>query len=153
MRQPVSKLDTILNAAYTTEFLDGLSERTGRRDSVKTMDKKRLDYYKKKLLARREELLKTIARTEEEGRQADDDPTVDLADKAANSYTKEFLFGMTNTDRALLNQIDVALKRIAEEEYGTCMNCEEEMQQKRLEAVPWARHCINCQEKAEKGQL
>lgn len=117
------------------------------------MDKKRLDYYKKKLLARREELLKTIARTEEEGRQADDDPTVDLADKAANSYTKEFLFGMTNTDRALLNQIDFALKRIQEEEYGTCMNCEEEMQQKRLEAVPWARHCINCQEKAEKGQL
>jgi len=117
------------------------------------MDKKRLDYYKKKLLARREELLRTIARTEEEGRQADDDPTVDLADKAANSYTKEFLFGMTNTDRALLNQIDVALKRIREDEYGVCMNCEEEMQQKRLEAVPWARHCINCQEKAESGQL
>jgi hypothetical protein len=59
------------------------------------MDKKRLEYYKKKLVARREELMKTIARTEEEGRQADDDPTVDLADKAANSYTKEFLFGMT----------------------------------------------------------
>ena len=117
------------------------------------MDKKRLDYYKKKLLIRREELLKTIARTEEEGRQADDDPTVDLADKAANSYTKEFLFGMTNTDRALLNLIDVALKRINEDEYGVCANCEEEMQQKRLEAVPWAKHCINCQEKAEKGQL
>jgi len=27
------------------------------------------------------------------------------------------------------------------------------MQQKRLEAVPWAKHCISCQEKAEKGQL
>jgi len=51
-------------------------------------------------------------RTEEEGRQADDDPTVDLADKAANSYTKEFLFGQTNTDRAILNMIDEALKRI-----------------------------------------
>ena len=120
---------------------------------MNSMDKKRLDYYKKKLLTRREELLRTIARTEEEGRQADDDPTVDLADKAANSYTKEFLFGMTNTDRALLNQIDVALKRIREDEYGVCMNYEEEMQQKRLEAVPWARHCINCQEKAERGQL
>ncbi len=117
------------------------------------MDKKRLDYYKKKLLARREDLLKTIARTEEEGRLADDDPTVDLADKAANSYTKEFLFGMTNTDRALLNLIDGALKRIDNDDYGTCLNCEEEMQQKRLEAVPWAKHCINCQEKAEKGQL
>src|SRR5215472_9932530 len=84
------------------------------------MDKKRLDYYKKKLLARREEVLKTIARTQEEGRTADDDPTVDLADKAANSYTKEFLFGMTNTDRTLLNMIDEALKRIRESTYGTC---------------------------------
>ena len=82
------------------------------------MDKKRLDYYKKKLTTRREELMKTIARTEEEGRQADDDPTVDLADKAANSYTKEFLFGMTNTDRTILNMIDEALKRIKANEYG-----------------------------------
>ena len=117
------------------------------------MDKKRLDYYKKKLLTRREELLKTIARTAEEGRLADEDPTVDLADKAANSYTKEFLFGISNTDRSILNMIDAALKRIQNEEYGVCANCQEEMQQKRLEAVPWAKHCITCQEKAEKGQL
>lgn len=117
------------------------------------MDKKRLDYYKKKLLARREELMKTIARTEEEGRQADDDPTVDLADKAANSYTKEFLFGMTNSDRTILNLIDEALKRIRVNQYGMCANCQEEMQQKRLEAVPWAKHCISCQEKLEQGLL
>src|SRR5882672_5433746 len=127
---------------------------TNRDAGLKTyMDKKRLDYYKKKLLTRREELMKTIARTEEEGRQADDDPTVDLADKAANSYTKEFLFGMTNTDRVILNQIEAALKRIDSDDYGVCANCQEELQQKRLDAVPWAKHCINCQEKAEKGQL
>ena len=117
------------------------------------MDKKRLEYYKKKLLARREELMKTIARTQEEGRTADEDPTVDLADKAANSYTKEFLFGMTNTDRKIVNMIDAALKRIQVEEYGVCANCQEEMQQKRLEAVPWAKHCISCQEKMEQGLL
>ena len=117
------------------------------------MDKKRLDYYKKKLLTRREELMKTIARTQEEGRTADEDPTVDLADKAANSYTKEFLFGMTNTDRTILNMIEAALKRIQKDEYGVCANCQEEMQQKRLEAVPWAKHCITCQEKMEQGLL
>jgi DnaK suppressor protein len=117
------------------------------------MDKKRLEYYKKKLTTRREELMKTIARTEEEGRQADDDPTVDLADKAANSYTKEFLFGMTNTDRTILNMIDEALKRIKANEYGVCGNCQEEMQTKRLEAVPWAKNCISCQEKIEQGLI
>lgn len=117
------------------------------------MDKKRIEYYKKKLQTRREELMKTIARTQEEGRTADEDQTVDLADKAANSYTKEFLFGITNGDRKILNLIDAALKRLSTEEFGICANCQEELQQKRLEAVPWAKHCINCQEKMEKGLL
>src|SRR5712664_645739 len=172
------RLDMGVDSAYTTEFLEGPGahvEAWGRfgqgyeqeqahrcmhktmnksTDKVKAaMDKKRLEYYKKKLLTRREELTKTIARTQEEGRTADDDPTVDLADKAANSYTKEFLFGMTNTDRTILNMIDAALKRIQTDEYGVCANCQEELQQKRLEAVPWAKHCIACQEKMEQGLL
>ena len=117
------------------------------------MDKKRLEYYKKKLVTRREELLRNIARTEEEGRQADDDPTVDLADKAANSYTKEFLFGQTNHDRFLLQLIDEALERIKDNAFGLCAHCQDEVQLKRLEAVPWARHCISCQEKQEQGLL
>jgi DnaK suppressor protein len=142
-------LDSAKVCAYTMEFLGSPKKLTEGQDSH--MDKKRLDYYKKKLMTRREELMKTIARTEEEGRQADDDPTVDLADKAANSYTKEFLFGMTNTDRTILNMIDEALKRIKANEYGLCANCQEEMQQKRLEAVPWAKNCISCQEKIEQG--
>ena len=117
------------------------------------MDKKRLEYYKKKLQTRREELAKTITRTEEEGRTADDDPTVDLADKAANSYTKEFLFGQTNTDRAILQLVDESLQRIKSGAYGTCVECEEELQQKRLEAVPWAKYCVSCAEKHEQGLL
>src|ERR1700719_5165292 len=100
-------LDSAEGSAYTMEFLDSPESLTEGRDSH--MDKKRLEYYKKKLTTRREELMKTIARTEEEGRTADDDPTVDLADKAANSYTKEFLFGQTNADRSMLQLIDEAL--------------------------------------------
>jgi DnaK suppressor protein len=123
------------------------------RHGVLSMDKKRLDYYKKKLQTRREELVKSIARTEEEGRAADDDPTVDLADKAANSYTKEFLFGQNNTDRSVLHLIDEALERIKHSRFGICEHCETELQQKRLEAVPWARHCTGCQEKQEQGLL
>src|ERR1035438_1273337 len=95
-------IDTANKSAYTTEFLDALNNLLWGWDN---MDKKRLEYFKKKLATRREELMKTIARTQEEGRTADDDQTVDLADKAANSYTKEFLFGMTNTDRTSLNMI------------------------------------------------
>jgi DnaK suppressor protein len=117
------------------------------------MDKKRLEYYKKKLTTRREELLRTIARTQQEGREADEDPTVDLADKAANSYTKEFLFGQTHNERSLLQLVDDALARIREDSFGECISCQAELQQKRLEAVPWTRYCITCQEKKEQGLL
>jgi DnaK suppressor protein len=117
------------------------------------MEKKRLEYYKKKLQTRRDELMKSIARTEEAGRQADEDTTVDLADKAANSYTKEFLFGQTDTDRVTLQLIENSLTRMREGAYGLCASCENEIQQKRLEAVPWTKHCLACQEKQEKGLL
>jgi DnaK suppressor protein len=130
-----------------------LNRTEGINESSSVMDKKRMEGYQKKLLARREELIKTIARTEEEGRAADDDPTVDLADKAANSYTKEFLFGQTNTDRSTLALIDRALLRIRTNKYGICDVCESEIQQKRLEAVPWALHCTACQEKREQGLI
>lgn len=133
--------------------MSGLKLAPRAHSGIVSMDKKRLEYYKKKLQALREDLLRTIARTEEEGRAADDDPTVDLADKAANSYTKEFLFGQTNTDRSTLNLVDAALERIRRGTYGTCVHCETELQQKRIEAVPWARHCTSCQEKQEQGLL
>ena len=116
------------------------------------MDKKRLDHFKKKLESRREELVRTIARTEQEGRSADSDSTVDLADKAANSYTKEFLFGQTDNDRATLQFVEEALRRIHQKNFGECLTCHDEINQKRLEAVPWARHCRTCQEKLEAGQ-
>jgi DnaK suppressor protein len=118
-----------------------------------TMDKKRLEYYRKKLEARRDELVKAINRTEQQGREADDDPTVDLADKAANSYTKEFLFGQTHADRSTLQLVEEALNRIRKGTFGLCVQCEEEVQQKRLEAVPWTRYCLSCQQKEEQGEL
>ena len=38
-------------------------------------------------------------------------------------------------------------------EYGVCVNCGQEVQPKRLEAVPWARYCITCQDLQERGLL
>jgi DnaK suppressor protein len=117
------------------------------------MDKKRLDYYKKKLVVKREELQRLVAQTESEGRAADDDSTQDIADKAANSYTKEFLFSQSNNERYTLQLVEEAIDRLGNGSFGECVACHEEVQQKRLEAVPWARHCISCQEKQEQGLL
>ena len=117
------------------------------------MDSKKYDHFKKKLLDKKTELFKTVSKTEQYGREADEDATQDIADKAANSYTKEFLFHQSHNDRQLLQLVEEALSRIREGSYGECVNCGNELNAKRLEAVPWTRYCINCQEKVEQGLL
>ena len=117
------------------------------------MDKKKLETFKKKLETRQQELRRTVVRNEQDGRTADEDSAQDIADRAANSYTKEFLFSQSNNDRQLLQMVDGALRRIREGTFGECVSCGKEINAKRLEAVPWTRHCIECQEKLEKGEL
>jgi DnaK suppressor protein len=117
------------------------------------MDKKKAEYFRKRLLAKREELLRSVTKSDQDGREADGEATQDSADKAANSYTKEFLFKQSDESRRVLLLITQALERIRVGTYGICVECEEEVQQKRLEAVPWARHCLECQEKQDKGEL
>ena len=117
------------------------------------MDKKKADYYKKCLVSTQEDLMRLVTKSERDGREADEDPTQDVADKAANSYTKEFLFHQSHENRRVLQLVDEALERLKNGTYGLCVSCQEEVQIKRLEAVPWARHCIECQEKQDQGLL
>lgn len=117
------------------------------------MDKKKLKYYETKLLERRAALTGIVERTENYGREADTEQTQDPADKASSAYTKELLFSQSTNDRFILQLIDEALTRIEDGEYGNCVNCGKEVQPKRLEAVPWARHCITCQDLQERGLL
>jgi len=116
-------------------------------------DKKRLDTFRKRLEQKQEELRGIVARIEQDGRTADEEATQDPADKAANSYTKEFLFSQSNNERYILQLVEEALERMNGGSYGECTHCGGEMQQKRLDAVPWARHCVPCQEKQEQGLL
>ena len=117
------------------------------------MDKKKLDAFKKRLEARQHDLRRMVSRTQQDGRSADDDSAQDIADKAASSYNKEFLFHQSNADRQLLQMVENALSRIREGSFGECISCGKDINPKRLEAVPWTRHCIECQEKLEKGML
>lgn len=118
-----------------------------------TLEKKKLEQFRKRLEERQQELRRVVARTEDEGRAADSETAQDIADKAANSYNKEFLFHQSNSDRQLLGMVESALDRVRQGNFGQCISCGGEINTKRLEAVPWTRYCIACQEKMEKGQL
>ncbi len=117
------------------------------------MDKRKLKSYRDLLLARREGLFRQVTEAEMSSRERDAEATQDPADMAANAYTKELLISMSDNDRRLLGLIDEALERVEAGDYGECVNCGEPIQEKRLDAVPWARYCLKCQDLQERGLL
>ena len=117
------------------------------------MDKRKLKSYRDRLLARRENLFGQVMEAEMTSRERDLEATQDPADMAANAYTKELLISMSANDRRLLDLIDEALQRVESGDYGECVNCGEPVQEKRLDAVPWARYCLRCQDLQERGLL
>ncbi|MEK6336643.1 MAG: TraR/DksA C4-type zinc finger protein [Acidobacteriota bacterium] len=117
------------------------------------MDKRKSKTYRDKLLARREGLVGQVQAAEAYSRERDAEATQDPADMAANAYTKELLMSMSTNDRQLLELIDSALYRIEDGQYGKCVHCTQPILEKRLEAVPWARHCLRCQDLNERGLL
>jgi DnaK suppressor protein len=117
------------------------------------MDQKRIRVFRDRLLQKKEEILENYTKNKNYGKEADGEGAQDIADKAANSYTKEFLFSLSNTERETLNLVDEALIRVNGKSFGVCATCDGEMEKKRLEAVPWAKHCLSCQVKQEQGLL
>ena len=128
----------------------------GRKDqdhTVTRMDQKKLKSFRERLIVKKQEILEAYNKNKSYGKEADEEGSQDIADKASNSYTKEFLFSLSNTERDMLAQVDEAIVRIDDRRFGSCVVCEDELDKKRLEAVPWAKRCISCQEKQEQGLL
>lgn len=53
-------------------------------------------------------------------------------------------------DSTLLREVKAALRRIHDGGFGVCVECERAISPKRLLAVAWASHCIQCQDVADR---
>jgi len=120
---------------------------------VSPLNSKQLETYRRLLAERKKALAEAYNKNKTYGRLTEDEGTQDLADKASSAYTKEFLYSLSNTDREVLQKVDESIVRLDTGGFGLCVECQAEINRKRLEAVPWASHCITCQEKIEKGLL
>src|SRR5438270_12355908 len=103
------------------------------------MDKKKLEAFKKRLETRQQELRRAVSRTQQDGRTADEDVAQDIADQAASSYNKEFLFHQSNNDRQLLMMVEYALAGIRVGNFGGCISCCEENNSTWLGVAPLQR--------------
>ena len=120
---------------------------------VPKRNKRELEKYRQLLEQKKAELANELAKARTAEEESNEDVTQDIADKAVSSYTREFLYSLTDGERTVLLQIDEALARIDDGTYGSCANCGIQLNDRRLTAVPWAPYCVDCQELAEKGLL
>src|SRR5256886_6346439 len=110
------------------------------------MDRKLIERFRKSLQVRHRELQSGVAQAQQNLRAAQHDYGKDEGDRANTSLAREIDLAQKSRDRALLALVDAALKRINDGTFGNCLNCGQEINSKRLEAIPWVRYCITCQE-------
>ncbi len=121
------------------------------------MTKKLMQQYKKRLVALKARIVGEIDHIAKDTlgqppREASGDLssyTYHMADMATDNYNQEFSLNIASTERRTLIEIDDALKRMEEGSYGTCESCGHAIAQRRLQAVPYARLCVKCQEESE----
>jgi DnaK suppressor protein len=129
-----------------------LPRRVPKPASIATRRKERA-HFRDLLLKKRQDLMRAYAISKGDSQAELDNGTEDYVDYAVNSYAREFLLSLTELDRKHLLFVEEALNRIDRGEYGYCQQCGEDINLKRLEVQPWARHCVRCQELEEKGLL
>ncbi len=125
---------------------------------AKKLSKKISGLYKKLLLDKREELVGDISQISEDTlKKSQKDASGDIsgysfhmADVATDNYDREFSLGLASKERGVLFEINHALQKLQEGKFGSCELCKKPISQARLKAVPYATHCLKCQQNEEK---
>ena len=79
--------------------------------------------------------------------------TPDAIDEVQLAGERELAIRNLDRESNLLRNVKGALVRVADGSYGVCMHCEEDIKTKRLDAVPWTKYCIKCQEAADRHEF
>jgi DnaK suppressor protein len=108
----------------------------------------KIEHFKRLLEAGIAETERTITDSEQEIR-ATSTRQADTADQAAAEYERQALAHKAAVGRQTLRNLSQALERIRQGTFGECAECGNEIEAKRLEAIPWARYCLKCQESRE----
>lgn len=113
-----------------------------------------MNRFEKILLSKRNEVLKNFSELEYEFRHPETEHRPNLpshpAEAGSDNFDLENTAELLESERHILNDIDRALECIERGTYGLCESCRKHISQRRLQAIPWARFCLNCADKKEK---
>ena len=117
--------------------------------NVKVTGSRRLGYLRTRLIAQRQDLIRVLRLgLEAAATPAKADPG-DTSDEATRTLDQETVYSITQMGVAEIRQIDEALERMDEGIYGKCAACGREIPLRRLLVMPFAAHCVKCQEHQE----
>ena len=116
------------------------------------MDHKQTESARRRLLRDYENVTKSLHRSQAAAKEIQLENTEDEGDLASISHERDVLYNLHEGGFARAQSIEAALRAVDRGEYGRCVTCGNDINQKRLEAVPWAKMCIRCQEAAEADQ-
>ena len=101
------------------------------------------------LLQMKKDILKTLAERIKSHDLTDQREIGDIFDDADLEQTREFNLLLGTRERQKLDQIESALSRMEQGEYGFCEDCEENIPAARLKAMPFATLCVKCKSERE----
>ena len=113
------------------------------------MDAKKIEDTRERLSNEYENLIKSINRNRLAAEEIKIENTEDEGDLASISHDRDLLYNVHESGFARLRFIQEAIKAIDRGQYGECVRCAKDINEERLEAVPWAMMCIRCQEETE----
>ena len=123
------------------------------------MTKKEREEFRRLLEKQKEELVSKIKHLENNSlnksqREASGDLSgysFHIADMGTDNFEREFTLGLVSSEQKLLYEVNEALRRLKEGKFGPCEGCGKAIIRKRLQAVPYARLCLQCRAKGEKS--
>lgn len=107
---------------------------------------------KEMLLKIREELVQEIARRSKSTAVGASPDIGDILDSVSEERTRELDMILTDREKQKLKQIDDALDRIDENQYGFCEECGVKIPRARLKVMPFAKYCVECKEAIEREE-
>ena len=111
------------------------------------MTKTELKKFRKILEARQVELIKVLRNRDAIAIEK----SADALDEVQHAAERELAIRNLDRESNLLRLVKLALRRMDEGSFGTCLHCDEDVNPRRLAAVPWAPYCIRCQELADRS--
>lgn len=137
--------------------MDGETAMKNKRKGKTNLRPAQVKKFKALLLAKRDEILGNVTHMENESLRKErsdlSNMPIHMADAGSDTFELENTLGLMDSERKLLHEIDEALERIENNTYGICEGDAEPIPKARLQAIPWARFCVNCASLSEKGLL